>query len=162
MWLKYSDRPILLGEQWDREQCSDLDALSKPCGFWITDDSEYCWRSWCIAERFVLDLLTHKHEIELEESNILFLRSVNDLDRFTYRYSVEKWVGRRRNIIDWPRVAKEYSGIIITPYQWSRRMHDSCRWYYLWDCASGCIWQASAIKAIRLIDIDYEVAKKED
>lgn len=47
---------------------------------------------------------------------------------------------------DWIDVASRYSGIEIAPYQWKRRIHPSTFWYYTWDCASGCIWDLSAIK----------------
>lgn len=128
-WLKYDDGPIVLDDlhhRWQREPRSQYD---KPRGFWITDDSEQCWRSWCLSEEFDLDTLTHVHEVELDESRILFLRSTGELDDFT----------------------REYAGIIITPYQWARRLELS--WYYNWDCASGCIWDVSAILGVHLREI---------
>jgi len=164
MWLKYSDAPILVGEQADRNQTERLSMYSKPNGFWITDDSKDCWRSWCVGERWGLGGLTHKHEIELDESGILILRSVAELDAFTEKFSVPEWWGpfgeprKYRDIcIDWRRVAQQHTGIIITPYQWERRLCVDYRWYYGWDCASGCIWKASAIRDIRLIEIDLAV-----
>lgn len=45
------------------------------------------------------------------------------------------------------------------PYQWRRRNERGFSWYYGWDCASGCIWRASAIREIRLIEIDMDVGK---
>ncbi|QBI98814.1 hypothetical protein SEA_BOBBY_184 [Mycobacterium phage Bobby] len=48
--------------------------------------------------------------------------------------------------IDWGKVAADYGGIIIAPYQWSRRMDP--HWYYTWDCASGCIWNLEAIESL--------------
>jgi hypothetical protein len=48
--------------------------------------------------------------------------------------------------IDWQRVAEQHQGIIITPYQWECRY--SIDWYYIWDCASGCIWDPDAIESI--------------
>jgi hypothetical protein len=68
--------------------------------------------------------------------------------------------------IDWPKVSERYDGVVIAPYVWSLRMGDYemiegrmrktpdsaiSDWYYPWDCASGCIWKASAIKAFDLI-----------
>jgi hypothetical protein len=166
MWLKYSDSTILTGEQWDRDQDDDLGWYQKPRGFWITDDSpDDCWRKWCVSEQFNLENLTHKHEVVLDETDILILRTLAALARFNDEFLVEKWWGptghprKYRNIcMDWPAVAARYSGLIITPYQWSRRLDLSYSWYNPWDCASGCIWKARAILEIKLIEIDMEVA----
>lgn len=165
MWLKYSDAPILNGEQWDCEQSDYIGAHTKPSGFWITDDTADCWRSWCLGERFGLGRLTHKHEVVLDESNLLILRSPYELDLFTRDFAVEKLWGPqnawRELCVDWRAVAARYDGLIITPYQWSRRLHDRYSWYYGWDCASGCVWKAGAIREVRLIEIDHEITKPE-
>lgn len=169
MWLKYDNAPIFLGEQADRDQPSRLSEYQKPCGFWITDDSEDCWRSWCVGNRFGLESLTHKHQVALDESRILILRSPYELDAFTEQYKVFHWWGpegeprKYRDLcIDWQRVAQEHDGLIITPYQWQRRLGHYYSWYYGWDCASGCIWKASTIRDIRLIEIDPDIAKRQE
>lgn len=36
---------------------------AKPRGFWITDDSDDSWESWCLRENFCLDNLKHKFKI---------------------------------------------------------------------------------------------------
>jgi len=54
--------------------------------------------------------------------------------------------------IDWPKVAMQYSGIEICPYQSQfrsvsdRRSHD---WYAGWDVASGCIWAKDGLLELR-------------
>ncbi len=53
---------------------------------------------------------------------------------------------RARPLAD--QVAKLYQGIIIAPYCYSIRLDNDCFWYYPWDCASGCIWDATAIAAL--------------
>lgn len=170
MWLKYADAPITLDTP-HREyvQSENLSGYGKPIGFWITDDTNDCWRTWCKGERFNLEGLTHKHEVTLDESGILILRSGHEIEAHTKKYSVPKWWGptgeprKYRDIcVDWREVAKEYTGLIITPYQWSRRMDAGYSWYYTWDCASGCIWDASAILDVRLIDIDHAITKLQD
>jgi hypothetical protein len=162
MWLKYSSAPILPGEQWDRDQdrCEETTSYSKPRGFWITDDSEDCWASWCLNEHFSLEDLTHKHEVVLDESNILILRSASDLDVFTHKFGFSRpweYEGRKYSdfCIDWRKVARRYDGLIITPYQWTKRL--TLNWYYPWDCSSGCIWRARAIIDVRLLEIDNTV-----
>jgi hypothetical protein len=46
--------------------------------------------------------------------------------------------------INWAAVATKYVGIEIAPYQWSCRT--SLQWYYGWDVASGCVWDADAVQ----------------
>lgn len=159
MWLKYWRKPIDATEFVDRKQRDELSEYEKPRGCWITDETESCWRAWCIAEGFALETLTHKHEVVLDESEVLILRSGHELDFFTDRFGARGGYGGGRLCIDWREVAKAHSGIIISPYQWSRRLDAPYSWYYTWDCASGCIWKASAIKSIRLIEIDNDVTK---
>ena len=53
--------------------------------------------------------------------------------------------------IRWQDVALDYQGILIAPYQWSLRLDKDFRWYYMWDCASGCIWDLSAIASLTLL-----------
>lgn len=161
MWLKYYNEPIRLSEIEDRSQ-PDASKYTKPRGCWITDDTENCWRSWCIGEQFQLEYLTHKHEVVIDETSVLILRSPYELDAFTSEFAVERpwsWEGRKYvdRCIDWREVAKRYDGLVVTPYLWARRME--LDWYYGWDCASGCIWKAGAIKEIRLLEIDLDVAK---
>lgn len=163
MWVKYADQPIVL----DRRKYEQRDRLSeyrKPVGFWITDDTDDCWRSWCVGEGFMLDGLTHKHQVELDERNVLILRSEGEVHDFSQKYGVPKHWGTGEKYtdwcIDWERVVQERDGLIITPYLWSLRMDLS--WYYTWDCASGCIWNADAIQSVTLIGVDHDVAVKRE
>jgi hypothetical protein len=154
MWLKYSDAPIALDPDKTWEQSTRLGTYTKPTGCWFTDETEYCWRWWCMGENFGLGRLTHKHEVILDEERVMILRSSLELDAFQERFHViERWGGSSGRhyadrCIDWQRVAQEYAGLIITPY-----MHDDSSWYYGWDCASGVVWDAKAILAINLIEV---------
>lgn len=123
----------------------------KPFGLWVSVPGADDWKSWCEAEGFSLNSLNYVSQIILRDNaKILRLSSSSAIRRFTAERRVR---GSRWNSfsIDWRSVAGEYDGIIIAPYQWSCRMDDECRWYYGWDCASGCIWHASAVKEIRPI-----------
>ncbi len=165
MWLKYASEPISTADYRDIAQMGPREdgyrsEFNKPLGCWITDDSEEDWRSWCVGEKFRLDELTHKHQVILDESAVLILRDASQLDDFTLDFGAQVVFGSERfsrTAIAWERVAERYAGIIITPYQWSQRM--SLMWYYGWDCASGCIWKASVIREIRLLEVDHEIAK---
>lgn len=155
-WLHYSAKPITRDALVSRDQEAphELSSFSKPRGFWITDDSEHCWASWCRVQSFNLFSLERVHEVELDESRILFARDALDLDAFTERYGClarsYPAIGSGP-AIDWNRVASEFAGIIITPYVWSRRME--LNWYYGWDCASGCIWDVSAVLGVREVEV---------
>lgn len=145
----------------------------KPLGLWVSDDNaEMNWPDWCVAENFGLDRFRYRTEVRIREcAKILFIRSVEELDAFNAKYSYDLLAGLghrrsgaepRMDYIRWSLVAKEYDGIIITPYLWERRM-DGGLWYYGWDCASGCIWNVDAIQLMRSepFNID-EYAKSKD
>ena len=84
MWLKYSDAPIVHdpAKSWAQPTRARAGAYSKPSGCWITDDSDNCWKSWCAAEQFLLERLTHKHVVTIDESRLLILRGAQELDAF--------------------------------------------------------------------------------
>lgn len=63
--------------------------------------------------------------------------------------------------LDWLKVKQKYQGIIIAPYQWKCRMAQETKWYYGWDCASGCIWDLDCIDEFKLIEIN-ECYKSKD
>jgi hypothetical protein len=126
----------------------------KPRGLWLSDDDcEENWRWWCVAEGFGLDRLTHVYDVELgNQHHGLLLDSAAAIDSFTEKYEIELIPDMRNGVfIDWARVMQEYSAIVCTPYIWARRLGPL--WYYGWDCASGCVWDVSAIKSIRLREV---------
>jgi hypothetical protein len=123
----------------------------KPHGFWVSDESEYGWSKWCKSEEFGLDRLQYPHSVELDISaSVLHLGTIQAIDEFTDKYSKEMYPNSGIMGIDWDKVAKEYGGIIITPYQYQRRLNPKTHWYYGWDVASGCIWDTKIISKIEL------------
>lgn len=147
MWLKYAAEPIVF----DRRryvQPATRHSFLKPVGFWVTDDSDWNWKHWCEQEDFSPEALVCCHVVELDERRILFLRSAADLRAFTRQYQPSPDLG-----INWIHVAREHSGIIITPYIWECRL-SRMDWYYTWDCASGCIWDAEAIVRVSHSDME--------
>ena len=149
----YSDTTVRLDRQRDYTH-GHVAGYRKPRGFWVSVQGEQDWFSWCRDEEFRLHRLTVEHVVDLSVgAKILYLESVDELDSFTLEYGVVEHKTWGDDIqIDWVRVAGEYDGIIIAPYQWDRRLeHD---WYYPWDCASGCIWNLDAIAAVTPIWVD--------
>lgn len=123
----------------------------KPLGLWVSIKGEYDWPSWCKSEEFRNTDLQYKYIIELSEtSNILYIPTSRELIAFTEKYTKYSKTPAHFTRIDWERVAAEYQGLIISPYHWNCRLLSVTFWYYGWDCASGCIWDHTAIKSIKL------------
>lgn len=126
----------------------------KPHGLWFSvGDGPDSWREWCEREEFMLDSLVWRNVITFrDDARILRISGGRELDAFDDEYRPypddPDWDALRlsRYAIDWARVGERYQGIIIAPYCWSRRM--DLDWYYGWDCASGCVWDVSAIADI--------------
>lgn len=146
------DRTFIYPSRKDRE-------YFKPNGLWVSDEDSYGWSHWCTAEHFAVEHLECEHRIELwPDNNILFIRSVEEIDKFHEEYAVdmigriittlpsgEMWERKpRKDWVDWTVIYPLCQGIIVTPYLWERRM--DYMWYYGWDCAGGCIWDLSAIR----------------
>jgi len=126
--------------------------LFKPEGFWISDDNDFGWLEWCKEEEFRLDGLNIRHEVIVDTTDILWIKTAKELIDLDARYNSPGFP--RKYEFPWHWLHAEYKGIIISPYQWSLRL-DGPAWYYPWDCASGCIWDASAVRSITPI---HEIA----
>lgn len=111
----------------------------KPDGFWYEVDGD--WRRWCESEmpQWMEGLL---YEVTISPNvRLLRITSLTEFDAFHREYvTVEPYPGARTLYPDWTRLAAQYDGIEIAPYQWDRRMTFETFWYYGWDCASGCLW----------------------
>lgn len=112
----------------------------KPSGLWVSDEvTEDGWSHFCKRSDFPLG--SNRFDVVLRpDANLLIIDSVTSLMDFDQDY------GLGFDVI-WPRVEQKYDGIIITPYQWSQRL-GKIRWYYTWDCASGCIWNLDSIERV--------------
>ena len=115
----------------------------KPNGLWVSDESEGSdgWRSWCADNESRLGRNAFAIELALDAS-VLTLATPEAIREFDAEFGT----GDRYRVA-WDRVAARWQGILITPYQWSLRLSD-VDWYYPWDCASGCIWDAAAIASV--------------
>jgi hypothetical protein len=116
----------------------------KPQGFWVSVEGEDDWRSWCQSEGYGHKRYFWQTAVALTGVGKPILRiDGRSIDDFTDNY-VRENLRMEYYAIDWPRVAQDYSGIIIAPYSWHHRRNDRTQWYYGWDCASGCLWNAEA------------------
>lgn len=145
--IHYSDTPLLSVRD-ATEANARRDPYFKPAGLWVSVQGPDDRASWCESESFAdISAKVHTRIVLTQEANILHLQSCEDIDNFTRNYLVAPRYAADRSI-DWPRVAKDFDGIVIAPYQWQRRMTHHTFWYYSWDCASGCIWKARAVECL--------------
>lgn len=138
--------PIHSTEQkprYERWSCHD-----KPRGLWVSVDGADDWPSWCESADFGIG--SRRYRVELYGlERILMLKTSDELIGFTDKYGKNSGRYSFRDVaICWSAVAEEYAGIIITPYCWDLRLDDRTDWYYGWDCASGCIWDASVVASV--------------
>jgi hypothetical protein len=126
-------------------------AQIKPHGLWLSVEGDDDWFSWCATEAFGLRRLALIYEVCLApDASIVRLKTPAELVAFSECFpNADAPFGGIKEIdlfaIDWPAVARQFQGIIIAPYQWECRLE--LMWYYGWDCASGCIWDAAAISS---------------
>lgn len=129
----------------------------KPKGFWVSVPGDDDWPSWCRGEQWGLDELAVRHQVALAATaNILLIDSLDALDALDREFAALSYPDvpglERHTSPDWKVIRLLWDGIIIAPYQWARRLGSRCRWYYGWDCASGCIWNADAIAAVNHLE----------
>lgn len=139
-----------------------LKRAMKPFGLWLSVDGEDGWPEWCVSENFRLDTLKHRYAIKLRaDGKIKYITNPTELEQFSHDY-----MGNSPEMqpiptvyIDWPRLSDEYQGIVISPYIFTMRLYGPL-WYYSWDCACGCVWDASAIESVTYVgETDYARAK---
>lgn len=159
--LHFSQKPTITRPIETVPQVSDgqsLISMWKPRGLWVTPEGdEHDWSWWARAENFRLEDLRHAQEVRMrDDARVLHLESPQDMIEFAATYpgrlagTLAAHLGGEYAGIDWQAVSREYHGIIVAPYQWSLRLDHRFMWYYPWDCATGCIWDADAIAAITL------------
>lgn len=134
--------PVSLDRSRRYAQEPRVSPFGKPNGLWVSIAGDDGWAAWCRDQNYRIDLLSTTHQVTLRSrADIRFINDVSALDAFDSEFRG----GGDGSGIDWATVAKRHDGMIIAPYQWSRR--SQLDWYYGWDCASGCIWNLDAIES---------------
>lgn len=154
--MHYASSPITFDPSREYRQNKPR-CFGKPEGLWVSVLGEDDWPTWCESEGSFTNTLAAAHQVTLRpDAAIRRISTPAGIDSFHETYAIHTdfefryGVGHHRWPIDWARVVTEYDGIIIAPYQYSRRF--SPDWYYGWDCASGCIWNLDAIVAVEQTD----------
>lgn len=147
----YSSKVVTL----DRQRTYPPDTF-KPVGLWYSAPCDGDgWEHWCRSNDWGnYRLLKHKHLLTLDLSCILTIRNGSEFDAFENSHGHLQPRGPSLERIDWAKLTGggQYAGIEIAPYQWSRRLREGSTWYYPWDCASGCIWDLSAVLDWKLLN----------
>jgi hypothetical protein len=149
----YSHKPELAPRTVPEEDHVTLFRGDKPKGLWLSDDAaEESWPWFCSQDGWPLG--RYRFEVTVsDDANILVLDTVDKLLAFSELYNgAEPFPGQPdtgiRSVIDWPQVAEDFQGILISPYQWDLRYDPRTQFYYGWDVASACVWDASAIARV--------------
>ena len=125
----------------------------KTPGLWVSVEGADDWLAWCKAESWSVDAMACATEVILAgDANVHHISGAASIDAFTAEFKVKNRPDWDRSI-DWPAIRKRWRGLIIAPYCWERRLSPHTSWYYGWDCASGVIWGAKAVKELRAIDL---------
>jgi hypothetical protein len=120
---------------------------TKPAGLWYACGGEWLkFTAEHIQHRLIED--RYIYELRIDLSRVLRLRTQKAILAFDAEYG-RPW--EDDTVIDWARVAEQYAGVEICPYQGNLKMR--LFWYYTWDVASGCIWDISAIRSVREIAV---------
>lgn len=138
--VKYDDHEINI--DYNRQYIQKF--TSKPTGFWVTIDHDYDWKYFCENNEYGIDRLKVKNYFNLKTDNMLIINNLKEFDHFNKWYVDDNCSFN----IDWDKISKQYDGILITDYFWERRLSKECKWYYGWDCASGCIWNLEVLEKI--------------
>lgn len=144
--IHYSTKPLTKVRS--RKNFEGAGAYKTP-GLWVSVEGDDDWPAWCKGEGFGLDGFTYATEVVLaDDANVKHVSGATALDDFTEEFSVRQHGGPIwHRGLNWNAIRKRWRGLIIAPYCWERRLVTG--WYYSWNCASGVIWDAKAIKELR-------------
>lgn len=170
-FIHFSEAPLERVKSIAQAQ-EDGEPFSKPRGLWFSVEdadgwSDDGWRAWCESGHFQLPNLVCRTEILFApEARILRISTPEEIDALTEKYVVDcglfrQLTLRRGWVLDWSEIAEAFDAIIIAPYQYERRMAPHAFWYYTWDCASGCVWNARAVARLCPLQNELERQNKE-
>ena len=145
--LHTTDNPKLKVRSHPKQQAVGM----KPDGLWYGIGT--AWIDWMVREGYDQNpdwKDKHTFDIEIVSSKILILTTTKEFLDFEREFSTRDTIlGSLYPMIDWQKVADRHSGIEIQKY--FREFRHSHKWYYIWDVASGCIWNADAVVSVKKI-----------
>jgi len=115
---------------------------AKPRGLWYGVGPS--WIDWVRSEMPDWEV-DNIFKIDVNQDMMLTITNSEELLAFNKKYGIKT---EYYNIIDWAKVASDYGGIEISPYNYKLRMEREVFWYYGWDVASGCVWNEGVITGV--------------
>lgn len=144
----YHRTPVVL----NRSEVYEQKTGPKPNGLWVSVDGEMDWKAFCQGENFRTERLATRHKVTLApDASIWYIQEPSHFNGVPAQPLLSTMPNLKFDI-PWKRIAQDWQGVIIAPYQWGLRMAPGFEWYYGWDCASGCIWDLSAIDKFEVSD----------
>ncbi len=114
----------------------------KPKGMWLstigTDDN---WRSWLKYNEMFCHNERYWKQFDVDMKNILCITNDDEFIKFDKKYVIYK--SKYQSKVIWDDIYKQYDGIAIIPH--FSEFHLTHDWYYMWDCASVCIWNLDVV-----------------
>ena len=131
---------------------------AKPSGLWFSVDTRRHdgWREWCrsAADRPASTLRCRTEIVFRPDARVLWIEDEDGMWDFTMHYGADRGVAGQ--CIRFNRVARDFHAVVIAPFMphvakphWphSSQPDPEFAWYRSWDCASGCVWDAAAVRA---------------
>jgi hypothetical protein len=145
--IHFSKSP--LGEIRPAQQHRAREMRLKPNGLWLSDESDIGWSR--MAPAIDVELGRYQSLVTLAPAhNCLILSTPESILQLTLDFPNPR-AGRGTQYINWNRIAQEFDGLIVTPYQAHLLWDRNCRWFRLWVAAVGCVWNPAAIQSIEPI-----------
>jgi hypothetical protein len=145
----------------------------KPYGLWFACGND--WLKFMLDNDFKTNAYDYLYELKIDATNILVIKTFSALEKFNKEYSytistsfdtLDILTGKQRQVteehtyINWVSVSKAYDGIMICPSfmnkiwkVWNKQpsIINNYFWYYMWDVASGVVWNKKAFDSASLI-----------
>lgn len=143
----FSDEGNLLSPSCITNDKQPVIPVKKPLGLWYSLGPS--WVSYLTTGRRAnwkskrLNWITHIYRLSLVRSLIYAIEDEPHFDQFTERYATQGLTN-----IHWDKVqADGWCGVEI------RYLSERAKvgWYSTWDCSSGCIWDAAAVRRVSTV-----------
>ena len=143
----------------------------KPKGLWFACGN--AWLKFVVEEQLWETSYNYLYEVNVEDSTILYIRTLKQYDDFVSKYSYihkektytpaigsipRQLIDHSYVLINWAQVQTDgYDGLIICPSLikkvWKKNKGDIDKflWYITWDVASGVIWNKKGLKDVKLL-----------
>jgi len=156
---------------------SDQKIDVKPIGLWYSVGKDWL--------NFSHDSLpfkyTHLYEVTIEPSRVLQVRTVEQTYQLYRQYGATRKGSEKprpphmmdskydvlfkdeEGRINWARVAERHAGVEFAPYHNELRLRqDLGMWYHTLDVESGCVWDPSGVKELKLLATKDSTPEVED